>query len=102
MNQYEPSPIDVSKIELPDALLDLTELIAENVHDVWAAKPLADGWTYGEERDDELKQTPCLVPYSELPESEKEYDRGTAINTLKLVIALGYRIEKTKRRKKRS
>ena len=65
MNQYEPSPIDVSKIELPDALLDLTELIAENVHDVWAAKRLADGWTYGEERDDELKQTPCLVPYSE-------------------------------------
>ena len=33
-----------------------------------------------------------LVPYDELPESEKEYDRNTAIETLKLIIKLGYKI----------
>ena len=94
MKTYDPKPLDTSKIELSSDLLDLTEQIAENVHEVWSAGRIAEGWTYGEKRDDKLKQTPCLVPYSDLPESEKEYDRKTALNTLKLVIALGYRIEK--------
>lgn len=94
MNTYNPKPIDTSKIELSSDLLGLTEQIAENVHEVWSAGRIEEGWTYGEKRDDKLKQTPCLVPYSMLPESEKEYDRKTALNTLKLVIALGYRIEK--------
>ena len=94
MSTYNPKPIDTSAIELSRDLLDLTEQIAENVHEVWSAGRIAEGWTYGEKRDDKLKQTPCLVPYSMLPESEKEYDRQTALNTLKLVIALGYRIEK--------
>lgn len=94
MSTYTPKPLDTSDIELSHDLLDLTEQIAENVHDVWSVGRISDGWTYGEKRDDKLKQTPCLVPYSDLPESEKEYDRKTALNTLKLVIALGYRIEK--------
>ena len=94
MSTYNPNPIDTSKIELSSDLLELTEQIAENVHEVWSAGRIAEGWTYGEKRDDRLKQTPCLIPYSMLPESEKEYDRKTALNTLKLVIALGYRIEK--------
>ena len=94
MNTYKPNPIDTGHIELSEDLLSLTEKIAENVHDVWAAGRISEGWEYGEKRDDTLKQSPCLVPYSELPESEKEYDRNTALNTLKLVIALGYKIEK--------
>lgn len=96
---YQPKPIDTSAIELSPDLLKLTEQIAENVHEVWSAGRVADGWTYGEKRDDKLKQTPCLVPYSELPESEKEYDRNTALSTLKLVLALGYRIEKESAKK---
>ena len=94
MKTYNPKPLDTSKIELSSDLMGLTEQIAENVHEVWSAGRIAEGWTYGEKRDDKLKQTPCLVPYSMIPESEKEYDRKTALNTLKLVIALGYRIEK--------
>lgn len=91
---YKPNPIDTSKIELPDDLLELTEKIAENVHENWSVGRIADGWTYGETRNDEMKTTPCLVPYSELTDSEKEYDRVTALQTLKLIVALGYRIEK--------
>ena len=94
MNKYEPNPVDTSNIGLPEELLNLTEEIAENVHDVWATSRIAEGWTYGPTRDDTLKKTPCLVPYNELPEEEKEYDRNTALNTLKLVIAFGYSIEK--------
>lgn len=94
MSTYVPHPIDTSFLQLSGDLTDLTERIAENVHDVWAAGRIAQGWTYGETRNDELKQTPCLVPYDELPESEKEYDRNTALETLRLILVLGYRIEK--------
>ena len=85
---YKPNPIDTSKVELPDDLLELTEKIAENVHENWSVGRIADGWTYGETRNDEMKTTPCLVPYSELTDSEKEYDRVTALQTLKLIVAL--------------
>ena len=95
MKTYTPKPIDTSEIELSKELLELTEKLAENTHDVWAAGRIKQGWKYGEKRDDNKKETPCLVPYDELPESEKEYDRNTAIETLKLIIKLGYIIEKS-------
>ncbi len=91
---YKPNPIDTSNISLPDDLLELTEKIAENVHENWSAGRIADGWIYGDSRDDKKKTTPCLIPYSELPEEEKEYDRNTALQTLKLIISLGYKIVK--------
>lgn len=91
--RYEPKPVDTSGIELPEELLKLTELIAENVHDVWAQGRMSEGWTYGTVKDAGKKETPLLVPYRELPEEEKEYDRNTALETIKLIIKLGYRIE---------
>ena len=91
---YQPNPIDTADVRLPEELLELTEQIAENVHEVWAASRLAEGWVWGENRDNEKKTTPCLVPYEELPEIEKEYDRNTALQTLKLIVKLGYTIEK--------
>ena len=90
--RYEPIPIDTSGIELPCELEALTERIAQNVHDIWAAGRMAEGWTYGETKDAASKTTPLLVPYSELPESEKEYDRKTALETIKLIIKLGYNV----------
>ena len=92
MKTYTPKPIDTSYIELSKELLELTEKLAENVHDVWAAGRIKEGWTYGEKRDDSKKQSPCLAPYSDLPDSEQEYDRNTAIATIKAIIALGYKI----------
>lgn len=94
MKEYIPKPIDTSNIELPEELLNLADKIAENVHDVWAKGRMAQGWTYGEKRDDAKLETPCLVPYNELPESEKKYDKETAFSTLKLIVKLGYRISK--------
>ena len=72
----------------------LTERLAENAHDLWAAQRIKDGWTWGPTRDDSAKKHPCLVPYAELPESEKEYDRQAAMGTVKAIITLGYRIER--------
>ena len=91
---YTPKPIDTSRIALPEELVELTEKIAENVHDVWAEGRIKQGWTYGEVRDDEKKHTPCLVPYSELPDSEKEYDRNIAFETVKIILSLGFKITK--------
>jgi len=91
---YQPAPIDTTSVSLPQDLLDLTERLAENAHDHWARQRLADGWTHGPQRDDATKQHPCLVPYAELPESEKQYDRNAAMETLKAILELGYRIEK--------
>ena len=91
---YTPKPIDTTDVSLSDDMIELCEKLAENVHDVWAIGRMNEGWKYGEKRDDEKKETPCLVPYHELPESEKEYDRNTALATIKAIIALGYKITK--------
>ena len=93
-NNYSPNPLDTSQVRLPEDLEQLVEKMARNVHEVWAAGRIADGWTWGPVRDDALKHHPCLIPYEELPESEREYDRHTAVETLKLILSLGYRIEK--------
>jgi hypothetical protein len=94
---YQPRPIDTSHIELSPEICQLTEKLAENVHDLWAAKRLAEGWTFGPKMDENLKQLPLLVPYAELRESEKQYDRDLALATLKAILALGYRIEPPRR-----
>lgn len=91
---YEPHPIDVDDVALPQSLDEITEAIAENAHEVWAQKRQADGWKYGPMRDDKLKETPDMVPYCELTDSEKEYDRATAMRTIKLLYKLGYGIVK--------
>lgn len=92
MREYQPKPIDTSDIRLPKELVALTEKIAKNTHDVWAAGRLREGWVYGEKRDDDSKTSPCLVPYEELPDSEREYDRNTSFETMKLILKLGYKI----------
>ena len=94
MNTYDPKPIDVSDVILEEDVTDLREAIAENAHDIWAIERMQQGWTYGPERNDELKHNPCMVPYSQLPESEKEYDRQMAMQTIKLMKKLGYDLVK--------
>jgi hypothetical protein len=91
---YEPKPIDTSKITLDEEILELTEKLAASTHDVWATKRFSDGWRYGPTRDDAKKQHPGLVPYDELTDQEKEYDRATALETLKAILALGYEIKR--------
>ena len=89
---YVPQPVDTSDVRLPEELDALVEQMAKNVHEVWAQNRIEQGWTYGEERDDALKHHPCLVPYEDLPEIEKAYDRDTALSTLKLIAKLGFSI----------
>jgi len=91
---YVPQPIDTRGVQLPVELDELVEMIAKNVHEVWAQNRLNEGWVYGNERSDTLRTHPCLIPYDELPEIEKEYDRDTAMETLRLICKLGFKITK--------
>lgn len=91
---YTPHPINLDDVKLPSSMEELREAIAENVHEVWAAGRIKEGWTYGPKRDDNLKKHPDLIPYSELTEGEKQFDRDTAENTIKLIIKLGFDIVK--------
>lgn len=96
-NNYTPHPIDTTEVVLPKELNVLAEDIAKNVHEVWSEGRMKDGWSYGEERNDVKKKHPCLVPYEELSEKEKEYDRNTSIETIKLILKLGFKITRDKR-----
>jgi hypothetical protein len=89
---YAPKPIDTSTVELPERLVSLVELLAENAHDTWAQMRIAEGWRYGPIRDDAAQTHPDLVPYSEIPDAEREYDRQLAIGTLRVVLGRGYSI----------
>lgn len=91
---YIPNPLDDSAVSLPEELEMLTEDLAKNVHEVWAAGMIADGWKYGKVRDEARKEHPCLIPYEELSEEEKDYDRATALSTLKFILAKGFRVVK--------
>ena len=91
---YTPQPIDTTSVELPEELEQLVEQMSKNVHEVWSETRIRQGWKYGEQRNDELKTHPCLIPYEDLPEDEKEYDRNTSIGTLKLIMKLGFVIHK--------
>lgn len=93
-NTYIPSPVDTTNVVLPQELMNLAEEIAKNVHEVWSKNRMSEGWVYGPVRDDEKRETPCLVPYEELPEEEKAYDRNTAFSTLRLIVSLGFDIVK--------
>ena len=92
--RYVPQPMDTSDVQLPEELNELVERMAKNVHEVWAQSRIDQGWVYGQERSDAHKTHPCLVPYEDLPEIEKAYDRDTALGTLKLICKLGFKISK--------
>lgn len=89
---YIPCPADTSGVTLAPELLALAEELARNTHDVWALQRAREGWVWGPERNDALRTTPCMAPYEELPETEKEYDRLTSQETLRLILSLGWRI----------
>ena len=91
---YTPKPIKTEDVTLDPDLLALSEQIAKNTHEVWAAGRIADGWSYGAVRDDAQKKHPCLIPYEELSEEEKDYDRATSLEALKLAVKLGYTIKR--------
>ena len=96
VTDYKPKPIPTEKTVLSDEILELVELLAENAHDIWAAERLRDGWTFGPERDETERRHPCLVPYAQLSERERDYDRTMVIGSVRAILALGFTISRTR------
>ena len=94
MTNYIPHAMDTSNVILTEELNDLIEVLAKQIHEIWAEKRISQGWTYGSERNDQEKTTPCLVPYHLLPDDEKAYDRATVAGTIRPLLALGYDVIK--------
>lgn len=90
--KYNPEPIDTSGISLPEDLAKILETLSENTHEIWAKSRIEDGWMHGQRRNDRLRRSPMLVPYKNLPESEKKYDRVIVENLMKTLIKLGFDI----------
>lgn len=93
-NEYVPAPMNTRGVKLPEELVELSEMLAKNTHEVWAQTRLDQGWKWGETRDDANKLHPCLIPYEALSEDEKTFDRNTAFETIRLILALGFKISK--------
>ncbi|OQR87314.1 ryanodine-inositol 1,4,5-triphosphate receptor Ca2 channel (RIR-CaC) family protein [Achlya hypogyna] len=87
---YEPRPIHTEDVEIPPELNSLVELLAENTHDVWAQMRMSQGWKYGPQRDDDKREHNGLVPYVYLTPDEKQMDRNTAMQTVKLILRFGF------------
>lgn len=92
---YRPRPIPTEHIVLSDEILQLVELLAENAHDIWAEERLLDGWTFGPERDDTERRHPCLIPYTQLAERDRDYDRQMVIGSIRAILALGFTISRS-------
>jgi hypothetical protein len=90
--EYIPQPVNTGEVELPVNVTEITEQLAKNAHEIWVQQRIAEGWKYGTERNDGQKEHPCLVPYGELPDNEKEYDKNTALETIRLLLHFGYEI----------
>jgi len=91
---YVPKPADTSDVVLSDEVIKLTELIAKNTHENWAKNKTDEGWVYGKSLDDKKRTHPCLIEYENLSEQDKQYDRTTAMEAIKLLVKLGYKITK--------
>jgi len=94
MVRYTPQPFDTSRAIVPDGIMELADDLAKNVHEVWATRRQSEGWQYGAARDDDRKEHPSLVPYGQLPDNEKDYDRYTALETIRYVLCHGYELIK--------
>lgn len=94
MKEYIPHPIDLSEVTIDRSMEKDLERIAKNVHETWAEQRRLRGWEYGEIFDEAEQKHPCMKEYEDLPESEKDMDRATVLQTVKMLLWMGYTIEK--------
>ncbi|XP_065399167.1 ryanodine receptor 2 isoform X2 [Macaca fascicularis] len=93
---FNPQPVDTSNITIPEKLEYFINKYAEHSHDKWSMDKLANGWIYGEIYSDSSKVQPLMKPYKLLSEKEKEIYRWPIKESLKTMLAWGWRIERTR------
>ena len=68
---------------------DSVEVLAVEEHNRWMAERLADGWTLGAIKDPERKITPDLIPWEELTEVKKDFDRRPVRDIIWMLRGIG-------------
>ena len=74
----------------PRYLDPLTEAMAINMHETWAASRREQGWSWGKSRDDDSKKHPDLMPYECMPDSSLAFDRRLSLSIVRHVLGRGY------------
>lgn len=90
-----PTKRKVKPIRFDDAEV---ELMAEMEHGRWIVERLRSGWKYGSKRDAINKISPFLVPWKDLPDKVKDYDRNAVRNWPALFSQAGLEIHRLKRK----
>ncbi|XP_048792669.1 ryanodine receptor 2 isoform X2 [Lagopus muta] len=93
---FNPQPVDTSNITIPEKLEYFINKYAEHSHDKWSMEKFANGWTYGETYSESAKVQPLMKQYKLLSEKEKEIYRWPIKESLKTMLAWGWRIERTR------
>ncbi|NXM89875.1 RYR2 protein, partial [Oenanthe oenanthe] len=93
---FNPQPVDTSNITIPEKLEYFINKYAEHAHDKWSMEKFANGWTYGETFSESAKVQPLMKQYKLLSEKEKEIYRWPIKESLKTMLAWGWRIERTR------
>uniref|UniRef100_A0A672KZ94 Ryanodine receptor 3 n=1 Tax=Sinocyclocheilus grahami TaxID=75366 RepID=A0A672KZ94_SINGR len=93
---FIPKPVDTSQIGMPPHLEKVRDRLAENIHELWGMNKIELGWCYGKIREDNKRQHPCLVDFSKLPETERNYNLQMSTETLKTLLALGCHVVQVK------
>ncbi|XP_059411475.1 ryanodine receptor 3 isoform X2 [Carassius carassius] len=93
---FIPKPVDTSQIGMPPHLEKVRDRLAENIHELWGTNKIELGWSYGKIREDNKRQHPCLVDFSKLPETERNYNLQMSTETLKTLLALGCHVVQVK------
>uniref|UniRef100_A0A452IT39 Uncharacterized protein n=1 Tax=Gopherus agassizii TaxID=38772 RepID=A0A452IT39_9SAUR len=93
---FNPQPVDTSNITIPEKLEYFINKYAEHSHDKWSMEKFANGWIYGETYSESSKVQPLMKQYKLLSEKEKEIYRWPIKESLKTMLAWGWRIERTR------
>ncbi len=76
---------------------DEVEALARMEHERWKEELERAGWRHGPPPKDPVKKThPCLVPYDQLPDGEKEKDRNTVREIPRFLAQVGFRVYRVK------
>lgn len=85
---YIISTIFLLQIQLPAYIENVRDKLAENLHEIWAASKIEQGWSYGEVRDDPRKKNPSINNFEKVPMTEKKYVITVSFETLRYMSKL--------------
>ncbi|KAL4238125.1 Ryanodine receptor 2 [Mactra antiquata] len=95
---YIPNPVDTGRVHLNQSVENACHKFAEHFHDNWALKKIDEGWTYGNNFDDDRKHHPTIRPFHMLGDREKSKYIQPVQDSVKSMFAWGWSLEQDQAR----